>query len=185
MHTVMKKSFLRLLLLAFVLAGVLAVASPSAYAHDGPHNEQSSHRSSDTTAQKHRLEGAKKRTCEARKTTINGIMSRSTARVSKQIQLFGTISERVQKFYAQSGLTIANYDTLVAAIDEAKAKVQTDLRALEATDTFTCDGQDPKGDAEAHRAAMKSAVEDLKAYKKAVKDLIVAVRSAKATEGSA
>lgn len=129
----------------------------------------------------HRLEANKLRVCENRKARIAAIMTRSVNRAEKQIELFSTIAERVKAFYAKKGRTVASYDTMVAAVDAAKAKAQADLETLKTVDSFDCSADDPKGDAEAFKLALKTINQDLKDYRTSVKNLIVAVKSAQST----
>jgi hypothetical protein len=134
--------------------------------------------------QQHRLDGNKLKVCEKRQTTIKSIMSRSTERAQKQIDLFGTITTRVENFYTSKGKTLSNYDELVAAVNSAKTQAETDLATLKNT-TFSCDGSDPKGAATAFKTALQKEIQDLKAYRTAVKNLIVGVKSVQSTtEGS-
>lgn len=128
-----------------------------------------------------RLDANKLKACENRKTRITAIMNRSVTRAERQLELFTTISERVKAFYTKKGRTVANYDQLVAAVDAAKAKAQANLDTLKQMDSFECSAEDPKGDVEAFKLALKSINSDLKGYRTSVKNLIVAVKSAQST----
>lgn len=124
-----------------------------------------------------RLEGAKKKVCENRKGNVKTIMDRRVQWAERHIALFTTISERTQKFYAEKGKTLPNYDELVAAAASAKAAAEADLSALKATASFDCDADDPKGTITAYKAAFEKEKNSLKAYRTAVKNLIVGVKS--------
>ncbi len=126
----------------------------------------------------HRLEANKLRVCELHKTKITAITSRSITRAERQLELFTKIADRVKAFYVKKGYNVANYNDLVAAADAAKAKAQTDLDTLKNLDAFDCNSDDPKGQAEAFKLALKAVNQDLKDYRTAVKNLIVAVKSA-------
>jgi hypothetical protein len=125
-----------------------------------------------------RLEANKLRVCEQRKTKITAIMNRAVVRAERQLELFTTIAERVKNFYEEKGRTIANYDELVAAVDAAKADAEANLEVLKGLEPFDCNAEDPKGNVEAFKLALKSINEDLKAYRTSVKNLIVGVKSA-------
>jgi hypothetical protein len=131
-----------------------------------------------------RLASAKLKVCEARQKNIEHVMDRSEARAENQLKLFNTITERVEAFYVKKGKTVANYDELVANIATAKAKVQADVATMKGLTSFDCNGEDPKGDVEAFKTAHKAVIQDLKDYRTAVKNLIVAVKSAQGTESS-
>jgi hypothetical protein len=125
-----------------------------------------------------RLEANKLRVCQQRKVRIAAIMSRGDKRAERHLELFGTIAERVKAFYEDKGRTISNYDELVAAVDAAKAKAQADIETLKGLEPFNCDAEDPKGNAEVFKLALKTVKQDLKDYRTAVKNLIVGVKSA-------
>jgi hypothetical protein len=128
-------------------------------------------------ARQAKLTQAKLRLCEAREKNINTIMNRAITRGQNQIRLFGTIAERVKTFYADKGITLENYDALIAAIDEAKTAAEADLDTLKALD-FNCDSDDPRSEVEAFKAGMEEIRSSLKDYRTAVKNLIVGVKSA-------
>ena len=127
-----------------------------------------------------RLEAAKLKACENREARIEAIMARSITRAEKQLALFTTIAERVKAFYAEKGRVVANYDELVAAVDDAKAEAEANLETLKILE-FDCSAEDPKGDVEAFKLALKSINQDLKDYRTSVKNLIVGVKSAQST----
>lgn len=127
-----------------------------------------------------KLEAAKLKACENREAKITAIMTRSITRAEKQLALFTKISERVKTFYTEKGRVVANYDDLVAAVDTAKAEAEANLETLKGVD-FECSAEDPKGDIEAFKLALKSINQDLKDYRTSVKNLIVGVKSAQST----
>lgn len=131
------------------------------------------------------LAAAQLKACQKRETAINHIMARVVDRGTKQIVVFDKIATRTETFYTTKGKTVANYDTLVAAVDAAKSKAQTDLAAMKTTATLDCASTDPKGGVSAFKTSVKSEIASLKAYKTAVKNLIVAVKSVQGTDSSA
>jgi hypothetical protein len=143
-------------------------------------NESATDDSEHKSTGEHRLLDAKLRVCKARAKNITGIMNGNVGRTEKQIELFSKIAERTETFYTNKGKTVANYDELVAAVDSAKATAQADVASLKTLvgDGFDCSGSDPKGTAASVKAAIEKTRTDMKAYKTAVKNLIVAVKSA-------
>jgi hypothetical protein len=116
--------------------------------------------------------------CEKREAKINSIMTRTVERATKQIGVFDKIADRVQEFAESKGKKPANFDELVLAVENAKSDAEADLTQLNTTATFNCDGTDPKGAASSFKSNLKVVISDLKAYKTAVKNLIVGVKSA-------
>ncbi len=108
-------------------------------------------------------------------------MTRSITRAERQLKLFGTIADRVKAFYVDKGYSVDNYDELVAAVETAKADAQANLETLKGLGSFECDAEDPKGDIEAFKLALKSISQDLKDYRTSVKNLIVGVKSAQSS----
>lgn len=128
---------------------------------------------------KTRLEATKLRSCQNREKAIGNIMTRMSDRGQKHLDLFDTISERVQKFYTDKSLSLSNYDALLADVVAKKAAAQAAIDETKSTTvSFKCDGDDPKGAAEVFKGSLKDQKEALKAYRTAVKNLIVGVKSA-------
>lgn len=133
-----------------------------------------------------RLADAKLKACQARETAITNIMSRVSDRGTKQLSLFTTIANRVEEFYTKSGKTLNTYDTLVTAVDTTKATATTVVDNVQSTSTgFSCTSNDPKGFAMTFKTNLKAEIDALNAYKTAIKNLIVGVRSVQGTTSSA
>jgi TolA-binding protein len=192
----MPKVLLRSLLLSMAALFVLSLTPMAAFAHDGAHEiEDTSSNEAVTTLRdkvmsekdehqqdrQNKLTEAKLKICEVRKKNITRIMTRSVTRAENQLGVFTKISDRVQAFYVKKGKNLSNYDELVSAVHGAKAQAQADIATLKTLNDFTCDGDDPKGDAAAFKAALETVRSDLKAYRTAVKNLIVGVKSVQST----
>jgi hypothetical protein len=171
----MKKMIVKNGLLAGTIAFSLALASPIvATAANARAAEAQT-----------RLTDAQLRVCQRHEVVITNIMARISQRGQKQLDLFTTIAERTETFYVNKGKTLSNYDTLVADVNAKKVDAQT---AVDATKTvgaeFKCDGTDPKGVATAFKEDLKNQIDALKAYKTAVKNLIVGVKSVQGSTAS-
>lgn len=165
---------------------LLAVALPLPALAETRAEEAQTNAQERRDAAKTRLEDAQLRACENRQRVIKNIMSRIADRGQKQLGLFTKISERVQKFYTDKGLTLSNYDELVADVNAKKAAAQAALDEIKSTSTeFECDGDDPKGVVEHFREALKTKIEALKAYRTSIRNLIVGVKSVQSTTGPA
>jgi hypothetical protein len=190
----MKKSKLSLSFIGVALLFSFAFVSPVAAVVGQRQNGEmnaTSMEDTDAAAQNRnenatsKLEAAKLKVCEKREEKIKNIMSRIVDRGEKQLELFTKISDRVQAFYEDKELSVANYDDLVVEVEAKKADAQAALDAIDDTTVeFACVGTDPKGAAESFKEALKSKIAALKAYKTAVKDLLVAVKTAQGSTES-
>lgn len=132
-----------------------------------------------------RLADAKLKACQNREKAITNIMSRISDRGQKQIDLFGKIADRTEAFYIDKGKSLSNYNMLVADVAAKKADAQTAVTATKATASeFKCDSTNPKGIATSFKERLHTQNEALKAYKTAVKNLIVGVKSVQGTTTS-
>ena len=156
---------------------VQAIPARAEEAHTSAQERQANAEERKAAAQT-QLADAKLKACQNREKAITNIMTRLSDRGQKQVDLFGKIAERTEKFYADKGKTLATYDTLVADVSVKKAAAQTAVDTIKATvPEFKCDGTDPKGVAAIFKDSLKAEIEALKAYKTSVKNLIVGVKS--------
>ncbi len=116
--------------------------------------------------------------CQNRQAAITNIMLRIDTRAQNQIALFSTIATRVENFYVSQGKTISNYNQLVAAINQAAIKANTDFATLKTSSAFSCTATNPKGMVTTFQSYLKLEISDLQNYRSAVKNLIVGVASA-------
>ena len=124
-----------------------------------------------------KLDAARLHVCEVHHDVAVNIMKRITDRADKQETTFNAIATRAETFYTAKGHTLSNYDTLVAAVATAKAKVDADLVTLKADAAINCSGSDPKGQLATFKTQAQQLVTDLKAYRTAIKTLIAGIRS--------
>jgi len=192
----MPKTLFRSSLLGAAVVLIISLAPAAVFAHDGEHDgedtstHETMHTLRDTVVserddrqqnRQNKLTEAKQKVCEVREKNITRIMNRSVARAEAQLGVFTKISDRVQAFYVKKGKTLSNYDELVAATNSAKAQAEADIASLKTLDEFDCSSDDPKGDASAFKEALETVRSDLKAYRTAVKNLIVGVKSVQST----
>ena len=110
---------------------------------------------------------------------------------NRMVEVFDSIATRIQNYYltrlVPQGKTLSNYNALVLDIQTNKNAIAPLLQAIQ-TDiaNFKCDGNDPKGQLDQFKEDMHAVIAGLKAYKKSVRNLIVAVASIRGTgEGNA
>ncbi len=127
----------------------------------------------------------KLRICKQRQKNITAIMKRRAEHGARQLEVFNKIAERTKAFYVEKGKTLATYDTLVSDVNAKKAAAEASLVKLkDASTSFTCDGDNPKGVADSFKAALESKNQTFKEYKTAVKNLIVGVKSVQGATSS-
>jgi hypothetical protein len=125
-----------------------------------------------------RLEGAKLKACQTREQVIKSMMERIAQRGERRMNVYNTIVERVKAFYDKKGLSLSNYNDLLADVEAKKSAAAAALDEIKSTSVkFACDGTDPKGVASSFRDSLKAEIAALKAYQKSIKDLIVAVKT--------
>jgi hypothetical protein len=126
-----------------------------------------------------KLDETKKKVCEKRQAGITSMMNKMQTRGESQLAVFTKIADRTKAFYEQKQRTVENYDDLVAAVDEKKLAAELAVVAGdEAIADFSCDASDPTAMKDLFKAQLTDQIAALKAYKTAVKDLIVGVKSA-------
>jgi predicted nucleic acid-binding Zn-ribbon protein len=137
-----------------------------------------------------KLTEAKLRVCQNKQNAIQQRSNQLVEMAQNMLAKFDRIASRVEQYYtnkvASSGKTVSNYDTLVAEISAKKSAVQTDLdKATSSAKTFNCASDNPKEQLNQFRTDMRLVKSDLREYRIAIKNLIVAIRSViGATESS-
>lgn len=135
---------------------------------------------------KQRLTEAKLKACQNKENAIQKRSKQLAKTAENMLTKFDQIASRVEQYYTAkvvpSGKTVANYDALVADIAAKKQIIRTDLNKATADATsFSCTGNDPKGQLTQFRTDIQQVKKDLKEYRTAIKNLIVAVRSVTGT----
>ena len=180
---IIKNSFV-----ATVAVFSLAVALPAVTFAQPVRAEEAQTTARETVAEKRqaRLADAKLRACQNREKAINNIMARMGDRGQRQINLFTKIAEKTQAFYVKKGKALSNYDALVTDVTAKKTSAQTAVQTTKSSVIdFKCDGTDPKGAVAVFKENLKAQNTALKAYKTAVKNLIVGVKSVQGSTTSA
>jgi len=189
-----------------MLALALTFTSASVFAEDsisGTSGTDDSSDTSSTTLNEHhktvatlasetaqeKQTAAKQKVCETKKRVVTNIETRIVSRGQKRMDVITKIADRVEKFYTDKGLTVSNYDTLVANVNAKKDAAQATLDTIKTdagnVSSITCGNGQGKVVVTQFKTDLKAEQTALKAYQTAVKDLIVGVKSAKAsTEGS-
>lgn len=124
--------------------------------------------------------------CERRQQALTNVMPRLAQGATSVKQSMDTMYDRVVGFYESGQLTVDNYETLVGAIETAKANAETALATVEGQ-TFTLDCTDPNvgQQLDGYRLSIQEARTVLKEYKKALVDLISALKAAATNDQTA
>jgi lysyl-tRNA synthetase class II len=122
----------------------------------------------------------KQQACSARKANLTKRMNNSVAAAERHKAVFDKIYTRVQNFYTDKKLNVANYDTLKTSADTAKQDAADQIAALKSLDvTVDCTQADSLAtNISAFQSAVKSTRDSLKAYRKSLVDLITALHGA-------
>lgn len=125
-----------------------------------------------------RLSEAKLKACQKREEAIGRIMTGLVKNGEKQIEVMTILADRTKAFYETEGKTVAGYGKLVADVAAKKAAAEAAVASsATAGESFSCEGENPKGVAATFKTQVKAQIEALQAYKTAVKNLIVGVKS--------
>ena len=133
------------------------------------------------TAEKLRDEkvaAAKKKVCQNRESAIKKIIERTATNGQHHYDMITKVVDNVKAFAAKKNIDMSAFATesnnVLTAATAAKAAID---EAKTAGDGFTCDTTAPKSAASVFLAAKKKQAAALKAYRDAVKQLLVAVKS--------
>jgi len=125
-----------------------------------------------------KLDATKKPLCEARKDKINTGIINVTERSQNQYTRIDQIFTMTTKFYTDKGLTVSNYDALVATVAQTKAAAEASLQTLQAAPKLSCDSDGTKADIQSFLNVRLDKQTTFKAYRSAVKALVDAVKTA-------
>lgn len=118
----------------------------------------------------------KKDICEKRQAKLATIPSRVIKNSTVLQNVLDRKYARVQEFYASKSLSLANYESLKQNVDNTQASAQTAVDALSDFNiTINCEAPGIGQQLDGLRSATNDAKTKLKAYRKALVDLITAI----------
>ena len=121
----------------------------------------------------------RQKACEKRKAGLTKRMQDAVRYAQKHEAVFDKLYTRVKNFYETKQLTVTDYDSLVAAVDEAQANSAASIAALRSLEVnVDCTSETVADDVAAFQQAVKSTRDNLQTYKSALVNLIMAVKSA-------
>jgi hypothetical protein len=127
------------------------------------------------------LEGKRLESCKAREEAIKNRKKSLLRLATSALKRMDGWAEELKKFYNENmvpgGKTISNYNDLLTEIERTRAEAVTSLdKASKLADEFSCDGNNPKEVYKEFRLAMQETKIKLFEYRKAIKNLLVAIR---------
>ncbi|BCX14719.1 MAG: hypothetical protein KatS3mg088_402 [Patescibacteria group bacterium] len=130
-----------------------------------------------------RLEGAKLQACKAREGAIKNRKESLLRLVTSELKKMDGWFERLRMFYENrvlsAGKKVDNYDELLASVETARGKLTSSLdKASTLSSEFSCDGDNPKQVYTEFRQTMQETKTNMFEYRKAIKNLLVAIRRA-------
>lgn len=126
-----------------------------------------------------RLQNEELKACQNRERPINAIMARMSDRSAKQLELFTTISERTQRYYEESNLSVDNYETLLNQVETHKLLAEDAVAATHsASFGFECENLNPEDVTTTFKQHVQTQNTLLQNYRTAIKNMIVAIQTA-------
>lgn len=117
--------------------------------------------------------------CEERKEQIAKLLPKLNNAGTRIKAKIDSAYGRITTFYESSNLTVANYQSLVDAVELAKANSESSMEVISSYDIeVDCDASDIGTQLDEYRTAVKALKEELKTYRDAVKELAKAIREA-------
>lgn len=126
---------------------------------------------------KQHLTDLKLKVCQEKSTIILKRSTQLGEMVENMLKKFTSIVEGVQKYYMEKGLTLTNYAELVAVIEIKKSALAPLVETAKAdVSGFSCTGDNPAEQLKKYRTDMQAVITALHDYRKAIRDLIVAIK---------
>ncbi|MEX0748727.1 MAG: hypothetical protein WD467_03580 [Candidatus Saccharimonadales bacterium] len=125
--------------------------------------------------------------CTNRATAVNTIAERFVRLSERQLLVIGTIVERVDGYYRESGLEADGYADYLAANQERRVQLETAIAQITATQTeLACPEAALREQLRDLRVQLQTVVTRVGEYRRTARELVVVVRTAAqaaATEG--
>lgn len=134
---------------------------------------------------KQKLADRKLAQCEKSQARIKKLIENAVSKRQEQIAHINSNAEKVQDYYIKKGVEIDNYETLVETVNTKHAEAVEAVSTLPPAEEFDCKGEGPKAQIQEFHDKRALALDTLRDYRSAVKDLIKAVKAAKANNAEA
>lgn len=131
----------------------------------------------ESTPSQGKLEGKKLTLCQNKETALKTTMQQSASQAQHQLDVFKSIADRTRAFYRAEGHTDADYSTL-SSDARVKYDAAKEIIGNLSAQSFSCSDSEPKQILITFRDAVTAKNQALEDYRRAVKDLILSVKSA-------
>jgi uncharacterized spore protein YtfJ len=127
----------------------------------------------------------RQKSCAAHQADLTRKSDNYSRNAKKHLEVFNSIYTKVLAFQADKQLTVTDFATLKAAADVKQAVATSAVEALSSSAvTIDCNSDDPAAGVATLKASVSNARTALHDYRKAIKDLIVALQAAKPEDNS-
>lgn len=127
----------------------------------------------------------RQKACEAHQAAINQRVSNYAKAAQTNLDTFNSIFTKVQAFYADKKLDVANYSTLLATAQAQQTAAQQAVDALKSLDvTIDCTQPDPAQTLATVKTAVVAARTALQSYRSSIKDIITALEGASSAQNT-
>lgn len=123
-----------------------------------------------------KLDEAKKKACEKNINNLNRLKEKMDQRRQNVLDRISKVSEAIQTFYIDKHLVVTNYDELVAKINAAKGLAESAIQSQQQIPSLNCNGDHPKAEVSTYKEKHAAAIDAMKAYRDAVKELARAIK---------
>lgn len=121
----------------------------------------------------------RQKACEARQKAYDNRVANYVKAAQDNLDVFSNIFTKVQAFYTDKKLNVADYVTLVAAAKDKQAAAQQAVDVLQGLDVnIDCTQPDPAQTVATVKQAVANARTALQDYRTSVRDVIVALKGA-------
>jgi len=123
--------------------------------------------------------------CKARQNAINRRIDNYAKAAQTNLDTFNNILTKVQAFYTDRKLNVANYGTLLATVQAQQTAAQQAVGALKSLDvTIDCTQSDPAQTLVTVKTAVAATRTALQSYRSSIKDIITALEGASSAQNS-
>ena len=129
-----------------------------------------------------KLDAIKLQACQRVETAIQNRSAGMAKGADKLLGVLSTLQTRVEARYSKevsAGITVPNYSNLLALANTAKANAVSAIATAKNDDTFSCSSINPHGQLNSFKDSMIASKQSLHDYLIAIKNLNVAISTAK------